>query len=169
MIIDCNLIAYQYDTHQATPNPLTYSGERDENKNVDKYAFSKNNGAVLVLEDDIINDEGYGLKKGFYNVVEDKYLDFLYIYQQGKIKAKVPVAHIEYFESANVETKQKPKKMSYSKFLKEQEKERQKYIMGLNPNNVDYKEAQIRYIDEDKSYLLIYNHNNIELTGIIKF
>ena len=85
------------------------------------------------------------------------------------MKAKVPIAHIEYFESANAESKQKPKKMSYSKFLKEQEKEKQKYIMGINPNNMDYKEAQIRYIDEDKSYLLIYNHNNIELTGIIKF
>lgn len=168
MIIDCSLLAYEFEKGQFTLNPILESGEKEESKANDKLKFSDKNPAVLVLEQDIINKQGYGLKKGFYNVSTDKYLEFLYIYQSGKLKAKVPVVHMEVFETINPK-QQKVKKMSYRKFLKEQEKERQKYIKGINPLEVDYKNVQIHYINEQNSYVIIYNFNNIELTGIIKF
>ena len=45
----------------------------------DLYNKNAKDNAVLILEDDIINDSGYGLKKGFYNVKPDKYMEFLLI------------------------------------------------------------------------------------------
>lgn len=168
MFIDSNLLAYEFDKGQFTLNPVQKSGEKEETKFVDELNFSDKNPAILILEQDIINSDGYGLKKGFYNVSSDKYMDFLYIYQGGKLKAKVPVVNMEVFETINPK-QEKVKKMSYQRFLKEQEKQRQKYIKGENPSQVDYKSAQIHYINEQNSYVIIYNFNNIELTGVIKF
>jgi len=164
---------YQADfENYIIPKEVHKSGEKDEDKLIDKVNLSKsalfNNPAVLVLEDDIINSDGYGLKKGFYNIAPDKYLDFLYIYQSGKIKAKVPVINTQVFESINTK-QEKPKKVSYKKFIREQEKAYKQSKLGENPQNVDYKEAQIHYIEDKKAYVIIYNANNIELTGIIKF
>lgn len=154
------------------PKEVLKSGQRDEDKLKDDLDYSKNalfsNPAILVLEDDIINSNGYGLKKGFYNVAPDKYFDFLYIYQSGKLKAKVPVIRLEKFETLNPK-QEKPKKMSYRKFLREQEKNFEKSKKGELLENVDYKEVQINYIEDKKAYIIIYNANNVELTGMIKF
>lgn len=169
MIIDSNILAYQYGPNQFTPNKVYPSGEKNEDNINNLYNKSKHKPALLIIEDDIINKDGAGLKKGFYNVLPDKYLDFLYIYQSGNLKAKVPIAHVEVFENIDLEQPKKPKKMSYKKFLAQQEKEKQKYIRGQNPSEVDYKEAQIHYIDEQKSYLIIYNANNIEVSAVMKF
>ena len=77
MIIDNNLIAYEYYKNQFVPKEVYPSGERDETKLIDKYSFNNQNLPILVLEQDIVNKDGYGLKKGFYNIFHDKYLDFL--------------------------------------------------------------------------------------------
>ncbi len=166
--LNCDLIAYQFDKNQYTLNPVEISGEKDEDKfDFDKLKYSSFNPALLVIENDIINKNGYGLKKGFYNVTTDKYLDFLYILQQGKLKAKIPVAKMQVFETLNP-IQPKVKKMSYRKFLNQQQKEKQKYMKGENPAHVDFKEASIEYIKEQNAYILIYRSNNIELTGVIK-
>ena len=165
---DCNLIAYEFDKNLYTLSPIYPSGERDENKLIDKYSNSNHKPAVLVLEDDIINPDGYGLKKGFYNVAPDKYLDFLLIYQSGKIKAKVPVVKMDVFETTNP-VQQKVKKMSLRAYKRAQEKEKRKYFKGENPAEIEYKKAEIHYIDDNKGWILIYNSDNIELVGIIKF
>ena len=149
MALDCNLIAYEYDKGQYTIRPIYPSGERDETKLIDKYSGDKQELAVLVLEDDLINENGYGLKKGFYNVVPDKYMDFLLIYQAGSLKAKVPVVKMEVFETNNPK-QQKVKRMSQLRYKLAQEKERRKYFKGENPAEVDYKTAKIHYIDEEK-------------------
>ena len=125
------------------------------------------NPAVLILEDDIISKDGKGLKKGFYNVIPDKYLDFLLIYQKGELKAKIPVVQMEVFEP--LEPKQeKPRKMSYRRYQNFIEKKQREYYRGLNPDEIDYKDVQIHYIEEEKAYIIIYNTNNIELSGMIK-
>lgn len=166
---DCNLISYEYYKGQYTPNPIYKSGEKDETKLNDAYSINKEEVAVLTLEYDIINENGYGLKKGFYNVKPDKYMEFLLIYEAGKLKAKIPVIKMEVFESVNPEHKQKVKKMSMRAYKKAQEKEYRKYLKGENPAQVDYKSVKIHYIDDQNAGLLIYNSNNIELVGIIKF
>ena len=125
MIADCNLIAYEFDKNQFTPQEIYPSGEKDEEKIINKYAPKGQNAPILTLQEDIINDEGYGLKKGFYNIYPDKYLDFLLIYQSGKLKAKIPVIETKFFETNNPE-QFKPEKMSYSKFKRKQQKEYRK-------------------------------------------
>ncbi len=168
MILDNNLIAYEYFKNQYTPNAIYPSGEKDETKLIDKYSPNKQASAVLILEDNIINEDGYGLKKGFYNICPDKYLDFLLIYQSGKLKAKIPVIETKFFETNNPE-QFKPEKMSYSKFKRKQEKEYRKYLKGENPSEIEWKDAEIIYIDEQKSWIVVYNFNNIRLIGVIKF
>ena len=165
--LDCNLIAYEYSKNQFVPKEVYPSGERDENKNIDKYSNGKTL-PVLILEDDIINKDCYGLKKGFYNVVPDKYMDFLLILQAGELKAKIPVINMEVFEP--IEPKQeKPKKMSASRYKKLKEKEYRKYLKGENPEEFNVETVEIQYMQEDNTYLLIYNSKNIELLGLIKF
>lgn len=122
----------------------------------------------MILEDDIINSEGYGLKKGFYNVIPDQYNDFLLIYQTGKLKAKVPVVKMTHIPSTNTK-QEKPKKMSQRAYKRYQEKEYKKYIKGINPEEFEYKTAEIQYIPEKDAWVILYKTNNIELSGIIKF
>ncbi len=164
---DNNLIAYEYYKDQFVPKEVYPSGEKDETKLIDKYSFNKTELPVLILEDDIISKDGKGLKKGFYNVIPDKYMDFLLIYQKGQLKAKVPVVHMEVFESLNPK-QEKPKKMSYRAYQRFMEKKQREYFRGLNPDEIDYKNVQIHYIEEEKAYIIIYNTNNIELSGMIK-
>lgn len=166
MLIDNNLIAYEYYKNQFTPNEIYYSGERDETKLIDKYSKRKEL-PILILKDDIVNSEGMGLKKGFYNVVPDEYMDFLLIYQTGQLKAKVPVIKMNVLESSNPK-QQKPKKMSQRAYKKYQEKEYRKYLKGLNPEEYEYKSAEIQYIQEQQAWLIIYKTNNVELSGVIK-
>ena len=167
MIVDNNLIAYEYYKNQFVPKEVYVSGEKEETKLIDKYTPKTTIAPVLTLEEDIVNQEGYGLKKGFYSVTPDKYLDFLYIYQSGKLKAKVPVVKMEVFETTNPK-QEKPKKMSAKKYAREKEKEYRKYLKGENPAEVEWSEVNI-YKIENNSYLIIYNSNNIELSGVIKF
>lgn len=168
MITDCNLIAYEFDKNQFTPQEIYPSGEKDEEKIINKYAPKGQNAPILTLQEDIINDEGYGLKKGFYSVLPDKYLDFLYIYQSGKLKAKIPVVKMEVFESVNIQ-QPKVKKMSAKKFAREKEKEYRKYLNGENPNELDWREVEIYKTDKKNTWLIIYNTNNIQLLGVIRF
>lgn len=168
MIIDNNFLAYEYYKNQFTPQEVYRSGEKEETKLINKYSEESKELPVIVLEDDIVNEEGYGLKKGFYNVCPDKYLDFLLIYQSGKLKAKIPVVKVEVFESNNPE-QMKPEKMSYSKYRKKLEKEYRKYMKGENPEEINWMEANIRQINGQNAWILEYNSNKLRLVGIIKF
>ena len=167
MITDCNLIAYEYAKNQFVPKEVYSSGKKEETNLIDKYSNGKTM-PVLVLEDDIVNQDGYGLKKGFYNVIPDKYLDFLLIMQSGKLKAKIPVINMEIYEP--IEPKQeKPKKMSMARYKKQKEKEYRKYLKGENPEEFILETAEIKHVEGENSYLLIYTSKNIELLGLIKF
>lgn len=167
MIVDNNLIAYEYQKNQFVPKEVYTSGKRDETSLIDKYRINKKDLPILILEDEIVNKDGYGLRKGFYNVIPDKYLDFLLIYQSGELKAKIPVVDCKIYEPT--EEPKKPKKMSYRRYLKEQEKEYRKYLDGENPNEIEWENVEIHYINEENAYLLIYSTNRIELSGVIKF
>lgn len=168
MLIDNNLIAYEYQKNQFVPKEVYVSGEKQETNLINKYSSVDKTPAVLTLKDDIISPLGYGLKSGFYNVIPDKYLDFLLIYQMGKLKAKVPVVKMEVFETLHPK-QQKVKKMSAKKYAHEQEKEYRKYLNGQNPSDVDYSEVEIFKMQELNSWMIIYNARNIQLCGVIKF
>ena len=168
MLIDNNLIAYEYYKNQFVPKEVYVSGEKDETKLIDKYSLKGLEAPILTLRDDIVNKDGYGLKKGFYSVTPDKYLDYLYIYQSGNLKAKVPVIKMEIFETSNPK-QEKVKKMSWKKYQKEQEKQMRKYMNGENPDNIEWNDVEIYQDRENEAYLIIYNSNIVQLTGIIKF
>lgn len=167
MILDNNLIAYEYYKNQYVPKEVYTSGEKEETKLINKYYDGKEH-PVLVLKDDIVNKDGYGLKQGFYNVIPDEYLDFLCLYQSGKLKAKVPVIKMEVYKTNNPQ-QQKIEKMSQKKYKKWQEKEYRKYLKGENPSEIDWKEVEIYKSNEKNEYIIIYNSNNIQLVGVIKF
>ena len=59
--------------------------------------------------------------------------------------------------------------MSYRKYKKQKEKEYRKYLKGENPEEIIWNSAEIHYINEQNAYILIYNSNNVEVAGIIKF
>ncbi len=168
MIIDNNLIAYEYYKNQFVPKEVYVSGEKEETSLINKYSGDNLASTRLIIENDIVNDDGYGLKKGFYNIKPDKYLDFLLIYETGNLKAKIPVIDVKFYESIDAKSS-KPKKMSYNKYKKQQIKEYRKYLKGGNPAEINWSSAEIHYIDEQNAYILIYNSNNIEISGIIKF
>lgn len=168
MIADTNLIAYEYYKNQYVPQEVYPSGEREETNLINKYSPSGANAPILSLNEDIVNKDGYGLKRGFYSVLPDKYLDFLYIYQSGKLKAKIPVIKMEVYESANPQ-QEKVKKMSAKKLAREQQKEYRKYLNGQNPSQIEWSEVNIYKAKEPDTYLIIYNSNNIQLCGMIKF
>ena len=140
MLIDNNLIAYEYFKNQYVPKEVYVSGEKEETKLIDKYTSNQDGAPIMILEEDIVNDKGFGLKRGFYAVKPDKYLDFLLLYQAGKLKAKVPVISMEIYETINPK-QEKVKKMSAKKYAREKEKEYRKYMNGLNPDNVEWNEA----------------------------
>ena len=169
MLIDNNLIAYEYYKNQFVPREIYYSGQKEETKLINKYSQKEKEATLLALEDDIVNENGYGLKKGFYKIIPDKYLDFLLLYQSGELKAKIPVVKMEIFESMNAEKEQKVKKMSYRKYQKELLKEQRKYMNGENPKEIDWSEAKIEYNKETNNYVIIYDSNIYQLVGVIKF
>ena len=168
MLIDNNLIAYEYYKNQYVPKEVYSSGEKDEKKLIDKYSVGGIDAPILTLRDDIINKDGYGLKRGFYSVTPDKYLDFLYIYQSGVLKAKVPVVKMEIFETSNPK-QEKVKKMSWKKYNKEKEKQMRKYMNGQNPDEIEWSDVEIYRDSENDAWLIIYNSNIVQLTGVIKF
>lgn len=168
MQIDNNLIAYEYFKNQFVPNEVYTSGQKDETKLIDKYSIKKEAAPVLTLEEDIVNPEGYGLKKGFYSVRPDKYLDFLLLYQSGKLKAKIPVVEMEIQETINPK-QEKVEKISIRKYKKQQEKEYRKYLNGENPSDVEWSEVNIYKLKESNSWVIVYNSKIIQLFGVIKF
>lgn len=169
MILDNNLIAYEYFKNQYTLNPVYPSGEKQEDSIIDKYGQNLKELPVLILERDIVNQDGRGLKQGFYNIIPDKYLDFFLIYQSGKLKAKVPIIETKVIASTQDSKQEKPKRMSDSRYRKKLEKEQRKYFKGENPAEVEFQEVEIIYDRQKEAYLIIYYSNNLELTGIIKF
>ena len=74
---------------------------------------------------------------------------------------------MEVYETNNPK-QEKIKKMSAKKFQREQEKKYRKYINGQNPDEIEWSEVNI-YKHKENSWLVIYNSNNIQLSGLIKF
>jgi len=168
MILDNNLIAYEYFKNQYVPKEVYVSGEKEETKLINKYSPSKESAPILALEEDIINSKGYGLKRGFYSVIPDKYLDFLLLYQSGDLKAKIPVVSMEVYETNSPE-QPKIQKMSERKYKRLKEKEYRKYLNGENPDEISWSEVKIYKGEKPNTRLIIYNSNNIQLLGVIKF
>ena len=77
---------------QLAPYKGTLSGEKEYQKPSYNYGPPSTKYPILALEDDIINDEGMGLKRGFYEIRIDDNKEFLLFVQSGKTKATLTFA-----------------------------------------------------------------------------
>ena len=176
------LLAY-YDTNQWGVGPAidkiapykgTVSGEREHQK--PKYNFGPPSikNPILVLDDDIITKNGYGLVKGFYEVDVSSDNNFLLLIQSGKTKAKIPIISWQRIKDLP-QNKIEYKKISPKKQAKIEEKERKekakktkKYQKGQNPDDYIYSKVELKFDRETQSYIIIWEYQNSRAIGAFK-
>lgn len=153
-----DIIAEFHTQEELFPFGKYHSGVRDAQRGIYANESGINNYPLLILEDDLIDTRGYGLKKGFYEVRPSLDYDFLNIMQSGEIKAKVPVLKIE-----QIDTNPPPKEKISSK------KKKKKYKKGKSPDDYVYKKAELKYDSKNACYILYWEVNNTRIIGIMKF
>ncbi len=152
-----------------------------------------NTNPILRLEYDILNKEGFGLKKGFYEIRPDMDYNYLMFIQSGKIKAKIPVIKNERISDYgnDYEWPDKKKKgknhpnsngqriteentvVSPEKFTpkfseKEKKKRERKYKKGIDPAEYIHSETRLEYDTKTQSYIVIWEKYNTRVTGVLK-
>ncbi len=188
---DYNLIAEWRSIDEILPYRQYKSGAMEEEKPVYQNPTVSYSNPLLALEFDILNKEGFGLKRGYYEIACDETYSFLMFVQSGKIKAKIPVIAQETinksgndFEWADDKDKNAPLAASkniedeitvssrkiYKKTYSEKEikKRKKKYQKGLDPDNYFHSKAFMEYDKEKELYKIIWEKYNTRLIGIIK-
>ncbi len=156
MFIDVNhsLIAERAYESDIFKYPRYKSGVKDADKGVYK-GVEGPNYPLLLIEDNLVNEDGYGIKRGFYKVIPDEMQDFLILYQGEDVKAKVPIVSVEQI------SKTPPKKMSKWKKKKIKRK-------GILPEDYITSKANIYYDKINDNYIIIWEYKNIKIKGIFK-
>lgn len=140
---------------QLAPYKGTLSGEKEYQKPSYNYGPPSTKYPILALEDDIINDDGKGLKKGFYEIRIDDNKEFLLFVQSGKTKAKIPVVMHESLKKQTqkpLTAKQEAKKMR--KEAKKAKKEAYKYRKGELPKNMMFNDVKITYDEKNALWVI---------------
>ena len=193
MLIDCdhNLIAEWRSLDEVLPYPQYKSGAMDNDNPVYKYGKEKTSNPVLTLEFDILNEAGYGLKKGYYEIGTDPEYSTLQFIEAGYIKAKIPVVKQEVISSAGSDfewhdDKGKNAPLTASKGIdnevtvysrktykhpytdKELKKRKKKYKKGMDPTTYFHSKVYMEYDKELDVYKIIWEKYNTRLIGILK-
>ncbi len=198
MIIDCdyNLIAdwrsFEWRTlDEVLPYPQYQSGAKDKEHPVYKFPVEQTSNPILALEFDILNKDGFGLKRGYYEIGTDEEYSYLMFIESGYIKAKIPIIKREVinksgsdFEWAEDKEKNSPNSTSvnpnqvitvasrkiYTPPLtdKEKKKRKEKYKKGADPITYFHAKAYMEYDEDIQAYKLIWEKYNTRLIGIIK-
>ncbi len=143
---------------QLEPYKGTRSGAKEDHKPTYKSGPKGSDYPLLTLEDDIIREDGLGLRKGFYEVKLDDNFTYLLLVQSGKLKAKVPVVYIGRKDANSAE------KLSE----KEEEKRKWKYRKGEDPKEIVHSSVKMTFDMATNSYILDYTMGNILAKGILK-
>ncbi len=190
--MSCDLIAVYRTIDEMVPYKQYNSGARVEhnslynNKNI-------NTNPVLRLEYDILNKDGYGLKKGFYEIRPDSDYNYLMFIQAGKIIAKIPVLSNERisdygndYEWPDKKKRNKnspnsnpqrlteentvvsPNKITPELSDKEKKKRQKRYKKGIDPLEHIHSSVAIHFDDKIESYLVIWEKYNTRVTGVLK-
>ncbi len=157
IISNADAIAYFYKEEDIFPYKRYTSGTIEGQGGIYTAKTASNPYPLLMLESDIINSQGYGLKKGFYEIKPDKTLDFLLIYQAKALKAKVPVISVEQINK-NPEKKEK---------ISEKRKKK-KYKKGESPDDVIFSKAEIKYDEKNNCYMIFWEYDNTRAIGVMK-
>ena len=156
---------------QLAPYKGTLSGEKEYQKPSYNYGPPSTKYPILALEDNIVNDEGKGLKKGFYEVRIDENKEFLLFVQSGKTKAKIPV--ISYKSLKKDTSSQKPltskqmaKKMR--KEAKKAKKEAYKYRKGELPKDNIFNSVKMEYDEKNACWVIIWEADESKAIGCFR-
>lgn len=193
MSIDFNydLIAAWYTIDEVIPYPQYNSGARDKNQPVYAYPTPSTSNPILALEFDIVNEYGFGLKRGYYEIATDENYSCLMFVQSGVIKAKIPVIINELINSYGsdfewhddkdeatpnsaskdlTEGMMVASKGTYTKTYtaKEMKKRWKKYKKGMDPSSYFHSAVIMEYDNELGAYKIIWEKYNTRLVGVIK-
>lgn len=158
---------------QLQPYKGTVSGEKEHQKPSYNYGPPSTKYPVLALEDDIIDKNGYGLKKGFYEVRIDENARFLLFVQSGKLKAKIPVI---FYETTKKKEKSPPEgkildKKTAKKMRKEAKKakkEAYKYRKGENPKDIIFNEVKMTYDEKNACWIINWEADDSRAVGCFR-
>jgi len=158
MLIDVpvDFIAFGYTREESVPFPAYPSGGMEQDNPIYTTKTPDKDLPLLLIEEDLIREDGRGLKRGFYIVAADIENNFLLLYQSGKLKAKVPIISVEPRLDKPL-TKEEKKK-----------KKKKKNYKGIDPEDFIYNKAEIFYDAETTSYLIIWDRGNTRIKGAMK-
>lgn len=158
-MIICNpdTIAYFYKEEDIFPYKRYKSGTIEGKEGIYEAPTASNPYPLLILESDIVNSQGYGLKRGFYEIKPNETLDFLLIYQAKTLKAKIPVVTVEQIN------KNPPKKEKIS-----EKRKKRKYKKGESPDDIIFSKAEIRYDEKNNCYMIFWEYSNTRVIGVMK-
>ena len=193
MFIDCpNIQIAHYQTiDEVLPYKQYKAGTKDKDKPVYQNPLESSSNPVLTLEFDILNKDGFGLKRGYYEIATNPEFTFLMFVQQGKIKAKIPVIKHELineygsdFEWGDDTDKESPNNASkdlttgimvsskkiMTKIYSEKELKRRqkKYKKGMDPSLYFHAKTYIEYDKELNLYKVVWEKYNTRLTAVMK-
>ena len=168
MLIDCDLISY-YSVEELLPYPQYQSGEKAGENPIYKYSAPSKTHPVLTLEQDILFDDGRGIKQGFYQVLLNDDFDFLILVESGDIKAKIPVISIGQRKEMPL-VRQKVERQFRKPREGTQYKPPQplKNNKGIDSEDFIYLNASMHFDKDNDSYVLIYERGNTKAVGVIK-
>lgn len=161
---------------------------------------NENTNPVLRLEYDILNKEGFGIKRGFYEIRPNSDFTVLMFIQSGKVKAKIPVISKEliskhgnsyewednrqgFFDKIINGKKQpstaigrlteentivSPKRIMPELTEKEKKKRKNRFKKGIDPIEYIHSKAEMKYDEELKNYIIIWEKYNTRVIGVIK-
>ncbi len=193
MLIDCDnsLIAAWRSIEEVIPNPQYKSGAKDGDKPVYQDDTEASSNPILTLEFDILNEWGYGLKRGYYEIATNSDFSYLMFIQSNEIKAKIPIVKREVINEYGTDYEwedEKDKSMpnSLSKSLdtwvmiaskktykqiftdKELKRRKKKYQKGKDPATYFHSAVKIEYDKKISAYKIIWEKYNTRLIGIMK-
>lgn len=193
MLVDCdhNLIAAWRSIEDVIPYAQYKAGSKDNDKPVYQDPKDSSSNPVLALEFDILNEHGFGLKRGFYEIAVDSEYSYLMFVQAGVIKAKIPVikqevineygSNFEWPDDKNKSTPNDPssnltegvmvssKKIYTKKYTdKELKKRKEKYKKGLDPSTYFHSKVYMEYDKELSLYKIIWEKYNTRIIGVLK-
>lgn len=155
---------------QLAPYKGTLSGEKEYQKPSYNYGPPSTKYPILALEDNIVDDNGKGLKKGFYEVRIDDNKQFLLFMQSGKLKAKIPIINYESLKKQvsqqALNSKQMAKKMR--KDAKKAQKEAYKYKKGELPKDIVFNDIKMTYDEKNACWVIIWEANESRAIGCFR-
>ena len=168
MLIDCNLIAY-YSVEEVLPYAQYPSGEKAGENPIYKYSASAKTYPILTLEENIIFDDGRGIKMGFYQVILSEDFSSLILVESGKIVAKIPVVSLEQRKQMpSVKQKVKKKRIKPQEGKQYKPPQPLKNNKGVDSSDFIHLKASMRYDSDNNSYVLLYERGNTKAVGVIK-